>query len=425
MAGLRKINLAAAPPGASPVQRKNFINVQIDAIGIGLANAASPFLPVLLTRLEATANQVGLLTSMPGITGLILALPVGRFLQRQRKIVPWFSTSRLMVVSSYAVTGLVPFFVPREYQVLAILAIWALATLPQTALAVCFSVVMNAVAGPAHRYDLMSRRWSILGITTALTVAGAGWVLDQLGFPINYQLVFIALSIGGLVSFIFSRRIQLPDAEPPPEPAGLNAAQRSKNYLALVRSQPDFVRFSIKRYVFQFATLLATPIFPLYYVREVQANDAWIGLISTSQTAVLVVGYFLWTRQYRRRGSRYVLLWATFALSLYPALVAMTQQVQVIALLAGMAGIFQAGIDLVFFDELMKTVPVEYSATFVSLAQSLQYSASIFAPLIGTLLSGVLGLGGVLLLSAALKLAGFLLFTFWSSRSPAKPQPGF
>jgi MFS family permease len=146
----------------------------------------------------------------------------------------------------------------------------------------------------------------------------------------------------------------------------------------------------------------------------VDASDAWIGLISTSQTAVLVIGYFFWTRQYRRRGSRFVLLWTTFALSLYPALVASTQQVIWIVILAGIAGIFQAGIDLVFFDELMKTVPVEYSATFVSLAQGLQYSAAVFAPMIGTLLSGVIGLGQVLMVSAAIKFLSFLLFAFWT-----------
>lgn len=415
-AALKQINFSAAPVNATPVQRRNFINVQIDAIGIGLVNAASPFLPVLLTRLGATNTQVGMLTSMPGITGLFLALPVGRFLQRQRKIVPWFSTSRLLVISAYALTGLVPFFIPAQYQVYAILAIWALATLPQTALAVCFSVVMNAVAGADYRYDLMSRRWSILGITTAITVAIAGVVLNRLNFPINYQLVFVGLSIGGLISYYFSSHIKLPDAEPPIEYPGLSLIQRSKNYTRLVLGKPDFVQISAKRYIFIFGTMLATPIFPLYYVKDVDANDAWIGLISTAQTAVLVVGYFFWTRQYRRRGSRFVVLCATFALSIYPMLVASTQQVQIIVILAGLAGIFQAGIDLVFFDELMKTVPVEYSATFVSFSQSLQYSAAIFAPLIGTQLSVIIGLSGVLYISGGLKLVGFLLFLLWKPK---------
>jgi asparagine synthase (glutamine-hydrolysing) len=45
---------------------------------------------------------------------------------------------------------------------------------------VAFSVVMNAVAGPEHRYDLMSRRWSILGLTSAFTVALVGTGGDEL-----------------------------------------------------------------------------------------------------------------------------------------------------------------------------------------------------------------------------------------------------
>ena len=74
---------SAAPAEATPLQRRNFINVQIDGIGVGLASAAAPFLPVFLVRLGATNFQVGLLTTMPAVTGLLLAVAVGRFLQRQ------------------------------------------------------------------------------------------------------------------------------------------------------------------------------------------------------------------------------------------------------------------------------------------------------------------------------------------------------
>lgn len=402
---------SVAPYDVTGQQRKNFSYVQIDAIAIGLSNAASPFLPVFLTRMGASNLQVGLLTAMPGVTGLVMALVIGRFLQRQRNIVPWFSASRLLVVSSYAATGLAPFVVPEGQLVATILAIWALATLPQIALNVCFSVVMNAVAGPNHRYDLMSRRWSILGLTTAIAVTLAGQMLEMIRFPVNYQVLFIALSVGGLLSYYFSSKIVLPDA-PMPSPVEKTEGRRS-GMLALVRSNPDFARFSIQRFVYQFGMLLATPLFPLYFVRQVQASDAWIGFINTSQTAVLLVGYYLWPRLSRQRGARFVLLAATAGLALYPALAATTTQVVLIALFAGMAGIFQAGIDLVFFDELMKTVPVEYSATFVSIAQGLNYLAAILAPMAGTFLSDQIGLGGGLLVAAGVRAAGFLLFLAW------------
>jgi len=395
---------------ATPTQRQNYINVQIDAVGIGLANAAAAFLPVFLTRLDASNNQVGLLTSMPALTGLLLAIPVGRFLQSRRQIVPWFSAARLLVVSAYAFTGLVTLVLPAQLRIPAVLVIWAMVTLPQTVVAVSFSVVMNAVAGPDHRYDLMSRRWSILGATTAITVAVVGQILELIAFPLNYQIIFLGLSLGGLISFYFSSHIRLPESAPPVAEPGLSISHRIKAYGRQIIGERAFVIFASKRFVYMTGIFLSMPIFPLYFVRVVRASDAWIGAISTVQSAILLVGYFLWTRESRLRGSRFVLLWTTLGLALYPALVASTQRVELIAIFAGVGGIFQAGLDLVFFDELMKSVPPEYSATFISFAQSLQYFAAIFGPLLGTALAGNLGLGGALLVSTGLRLLGFGLF---------------
>lgn len=398
------------PADLTAIQRRNFLNVQIDAIGVGIASAASPFLPVFLARLGASNFQVGLLTAMPAFTGLFLALLAGRLLQRQRQVVPWFSAARLLVLSSYALTGLVPFVVPREYQVNAVLAIWALATFPQVLLNVAFSVVMNAVAGPKHRYDLLSRRWSILGFTQAVMVALVGQTLDRLGFPFNYQIVFLGLSLGGLVSFYYSSRIVLPEAELPAPTSGESARERVRGFFALIRSQPAFVSFMLKRFVYFSGMALAVPLFPLYYVRQVQASDAWIGAINMTHTAIMLVGYLLWSRQSRVRGGRFVLLWTTLGLSFYPIFTALTPSVELLVLYAGLAGIFQAGLDLVFFDELMKTFPAQYSATFVSVAQSLQYLSTVAAPLVGTLLADYIGLSGALIVSGALRFVGFGLF---------------
>ena len=407
---MKHIRFTVAPPDVTLQQRKNFLNVQNDAVGIGLASAAAAFLPIFLTRLEATNFQVGLLTSMPALAGLVLSIPIGSFLQSRRQIVPWFSAARLLVVSCYAITGLAGFFIPQQYMVQTILVIWALATLPNTIVAVSFTVVMNEVAGPTHRYELMSRRWSILGLTTAVTTLLTGQVLDRIVFPLNYQIVFLFLSVGGLVSYYFSSHIKIPDVEPPPRESGVSVGHQFKNYIALVKGQPDFISFNVKRFVFLTGVLLATPLFPLLYVRELNANNAWIGIITTLQASMLLFGYFWWTRTSRIRGSRTVLLWTTLGLSIYPALVAMSPNIETVALLAALASIFQAGIDLVFFDELMKTIPIKYSATFVSIAQSSQHLAGVFAPLMGSSLATHIGVRFALGASSLVRFAGFALF---------------
>ncbi len=411
-ATLTKVETSVPDAEALAIQKKNYRYVQIDAVGVGLASSAGPFLPVFMAQLGATNTQVGLLTTMPGVTGLILSLFVGRFLQTRRNVVPWFSLARLFVLSCYALTGLAPFLIksPR-FGIYAILAIWAFASLPQTMVNVGFSVVMNAVAGPEGRYQLMSRRWSTLGLTSSIMVFTAGLILDHIRFPLNFQVVFITLSVGSLVSYYFSSHILLKDQEPPKQIRDIHSPiQTLKIYAQLLRSHPSFVAFSVRRFVYLSGISLALPLFPLYFVREVHASDAWIGVISTAQSFVTLFGYYLWTRLSHQRGSRFVLLCTTGAIAIYPALISLTHRVELIALLAGFAGIFSAGLDLVFFDELMKTVPVEYSATFVSLAQSIQYMSTIVSPLVGTFLADRIGIGPALVVGTAVRLTGFLLF---------------
>ena len=392
------------------VQKRNFRYVQIDAIGVSISNVAAPFLPVFLTRLGASNLQVGLLSSMPGMTGLVLAIVVGRFLQTRRNIVPWYSLSRLMVILCYALTGILTISVSEKFVILATLAIWAFATIPQTALAVAFSVVMNAVAGPEGRYALLSRRWAIFGLTGVIGTFIVTRLIDLLPFPTNYAIMFTVLSLGGFFSYYFSRKISLPEQGSPSLPSSGSPLQTIRNYVALLRANPTFLSFSTKRFVYFSALVLSQPIMPLFLVHKVRATDGQIGTVNMIWTLVMLIGYFLWPWVSRRRGGRFVLLATTLGMTFYPALSASTPQINWIILFAAISGLFQAGLDLVFFDELMKTVPAEYSAMFVSLAQSMQYLSMIVAPLLGTWLADYIGLGGALWLSAGLRLLGFLLF---------------
>mgnify|MGYP005811529845 CR=1 FL=1 len=411
------------PQSAPDMNRRNFLNVQIDAVGVGLASTAAPFLPVLLTRLGANTFQVSLLTFMPALMGFILAIPLGQFLQSRKSIVPWFSFARLAVLSSYALTALVIIFLPRATAVVGILGIWAIATFPQSVLNICFSVVMNYVAGPEGRYELMTHRWSILGFTNAISALIAGQVLDRLAFPLNYQVVFLALSMGGLISYYFSSKISLPDQPRVIQTSKRSIKQQLQDYVHLILSEKPFVSFVLKRFVFLTGVALAAPLLPIYFVRSLRASDSSIALINIAANITVILGYSFWMQQTRRRGSLVVLLASTLGASLYPVFVGFTQQVWPIVIYAGFFGIFNAGVNLVFFDELMKRVPIEYSATFVGAAQGLQYMSSIVAPLLAPWLSQWIGFGPSLMLSGGISLIGFFMFlTEYLSQSAKTEQ---
>jgi MFS family permease len=256
----------------------------------------------------------------------------------------------------------------------------------------------------------MSRRWSILGVTTSLSVFLVGQMLERIAFPFNFQAMFLFLSMGGLLSYYYSSHITIPDNQPPESIPSGSIVQSLRNYFSIMKVERGFLPFVTKRFVFMTGVTLAAPLFPIYFVKDLSAANDMIATLATAESASLVVGYFFWVRFSRGSGSRKILLASTLGLVLYPLLTAFTHNMQIIALYAAVSGFFTAGLNLVFFDELLKRVPLQYSATLISFAQSFQYLSSIIAPFIGTLLAGWIGVGPALLFSAGLRLVGFALF---------------
>jgi MFS family permease len=398
------------------VAERNVRNVLIDGIGVGIVTGVGTFLAVFLARLGASSLLVGLITSLPALTGALLAVPIGRFLERQRRIVPWYSGMRVWVLWSYAIFGLLPFFLPLNLVPWAVVIIWAIVTIPNTFMNVSFTVVMGAVAGPRRRFFLMSLRWSSLGAMTAITVAIVGQILTRIAFPLNYQLVFIGSFFGGLLSFLFSRSIELPDrivdlSAPAEKRARRSIAQRFDDLRAQLRSAPPaFLRFAGSAFVFRAGVAMLIPLLPLYYVREVGADDAAIGLIATVGSGVLVVAYTIWSLLTRKLGIGRALLLSSFGMAVYPFAVAATDSVLLLAIFAGLVGFFAAGNELVHFDLVLSTVPPERQASYIGLYQTLQNAALFLMPLLGTLLADTAGLFIALITAGVLRLAGSLMY---------------
>lgn len=396
--------LRPSPPVS--VEQRNQRLMSVEGIGIGLAIGVGTFLPVFLLRLGASDLLIGLLTAIPSLAGILLAMPVGEFLARQPHIVPWYSRARLSVLSCYALTGLVPFFF-TSHRPEAIILIWALAAVPQIFTGVSLTAVMGAVAGPRGRLALASKRWSIFGLVSALTLVIAGQVLRRLEFPLNYQVVFISSAVGALISYITSSRVELPTSEVTTtrQPIG----QVLRQHISVLRGSKRFLRFTASQFVFQWGLLLPVPLFPIYWVRSVQASDAAISAISTVQTVVTIAAYFLWARASRLGKERHVLLVSSLGLSFYPLLTALTPRVEPLVLWAALAGFFAAGVNLVFFDALLGTCPAERQTTYIGMYQTTVYIAGLLAPVVGIALASAVGIVPALVLGTALRLAGFVL----------------
>ncbi len=423
-----------AEPAAASVARtattaRNWALVQVDSVFIGIVSASGTFLPVFLLRLGASPNDVGLLTALPALTAFALAIPLGRWLQARRNIVPWYSRMRLVAWLSYAVmAGLAAVF--REAAIPAMLVVWGLASLPSTAGLVAFPIVMDGAAGRDGRFDLLGRRWAIAGTSTAIAVALAGQFLNAVPFPANFELLFAMVSIAGLGSYLQSSRIVIPDQPVLPKAAELPARQRLRALSTLVLANRPFIRFEARSLVYTASIGLALPVLPLFYVHEIRAPDAWIGIIGSAQSAGGVLGYLVVRQIARRSGGAMALLPAMLAAALAPAAMSAISLLPAVAALAFVIGIAGAGVQLAMFDQFMRRIPPEHGVTFSSVDQSVQNLALVLAPNVGGVLVAIFGARTTLLVVALVGAVAFALFA-WSARAagapvvirPPKPSP--
>jgi hypothetical protein len=402
-------------------QARNYRLVQVDSVFVGLVTIAGTFLPVFLVRLGASGTEVGLLTSIPALTAFALAIPFGRWLQRRRNIVPWYSRLRLAAWSSYAVIALVVAVVPADVAIPAVLVVWAVASLPSTAGLVAFPVVMDGAAGPHGRFDLLGRRWAIAGVATTVGVVVAGQALGLVPFPLNFELLLVACALAGVASFGVSRRFEIPDQVAAHDEGGGPLRTRLRSFVDLIRSRGTFLDYELRAFVFTAGIGLTTPLLPLLYVNELQAPNAWIGIIGAAQNVGGVAGYLVARRTSRRWSPSAVLLPSLLVAALIPAIVAQLHDLTVVAALALVGGLATAGAQLGLFDELMKRVPREHGVTFSSVDQTLQNLALIVAPSLGGLLAITIGVRAGLVVAALVAVAGFGMFA-WDWRGTRRAR---
>ena len=413
--------LLEPPSGATPTERHNFRVAYRESALIGFIAAASTFLPVFVARLGGSNLQVSLITALPSLTGVILAIPLGGMIQSRRNIIPWYSRGRLGNQLGYVAIAIAAFVLPRDLVVPGVLAVWAIVTVFSVVTSVSFAVVMDATAGDRGRYELMSRRWSILGLMNALSLVLVGQALGWLPFPTNYQVVFAGLGLLGLVAFRYARAIRVPDHPPSRRAPGAPLYATLTDLVNRVRGQPAFLAFTARHFLYAIGTSIAVPLVPLFYVRVIGAPDAWIGIIGTTQALMLLVGYAVWRRASRLRGSRFVLVWATLGAALAPGALSLTRDVAVAAAIAGVGAVFAAGVNLAIFDRMMSIVPRGYGVTFTSVDTSVVYLAGIIGPLVAAILADNIGLAAALALASMAIFVGALLFAI--DRSPAGSTP--
>lgn len=406
-------------PAQLSIVNRNILYLTLDTAVQGLMmGGIFSFLSVFLVRLGATTLQTSLLTSLPAIVMVISSLPSGAFIQKQRDLVRFTNIVRVFHRGSILLVALLPFFV-HEHVVETIILIWTIKAVTNAMLQSSWMTVIAEVIPANRRASVNGMRWTVMGITTALAGALFGYMLDTIVFPLNYQIVFIISFLGGATGMVFWGKMRIPEniqvASEAPQTKSIKMQIRA--YWQSIKV-PVFLRYELTINVLRLALNLPVALYSIYWIRELNASDLWIGWRATANRLAMIVGYSLWGKVVQRKGYTIPLLVCTLGVGLAPVFTAFIPGETWLPAIAIIQGLFITGMNLSTFDTLFAVCPADRRPTFFAVNTMLASLMIFLSPMLGSALADRIGIRGVFYIAGGVHVVAMLLF--WRFRIAAE-----
>ncbi|MCB9134786.1 MAG: MFS transporter [Anaerolineales bacterium] len=421
-----------------PVQhRPNFINLYLDIAWFGLLNASTlSFISVYIVRLGATAFQVGLLSAIPAVLAIMLSVPTGWWLRNRPIDRTTFWTSLLFRIF-YVLWIPLPLLFTEPVQIWFVLGVTLVMSIPGTALAVGFNALFADVVPPEWRGQVAGIRNALLAITFIATSLLCGVILEQVPFPLNYQIVFALGFVGALMSSYHLHKIRLTGDTPlrvgrtlgdlaaPGRLRTLGDAIRpgvGLRFLTRLRTwKPP--RFSTLRgpfglvllmlFAFHLTQNLAIPLFPLYWVGRLDLSDQTLSLGNALFYGSVFLGSTQLARLTNRWGHHRITAVGAMMMALYPALTAATQGVSLFLFTSVVGGLAWSLAGGALGNYLLDKIPPEERPGYLAWYIVSANVAVLLGSLGGPLLMRLAGLVPALVIIAVGRLASALVIWRW------------
>jgi len=404
-----------------PQYHATFRHLYYDIAWFGvLSGSVINFMSIYATRIGATSLQIGLIGAMSAIVNLFLAIPAGRWLSKR-------NTNRAIFWSSvfYRVGFIFFIFLPWLFdnygQVIAIILITFFMAIPLTPLGVGFNALFAEAVPDRFRAHVAGTRNIMLAITFILTSLISGYILNNVPFPLGYQIVFGIGALGAAMSsyhLYFIRPVEgdSPAVRSTPEPVSTKHTASPRGFFTALRTDilsTPFKKVLLALLAFHFAHNLTTPIYPLYNVRVLELNDNNLGISQALYYLTMLIGSMNLRNIVHRLGHKKVTGLGVIGMSLYPLLLAFTHEVWQFYAIALIGGFTWAWTNGAYANYMLERIPPDDRPSHLAWYTIILNIAILGGSLGGSAVATGIGLFSALILFAVMRVLAGLWILKW------------
>lgn len=436
--------LNAAPAPSSPRlalehnMRTNTLHGVVSVMGL---NLVQPFIGIFAVKLGASNYQIALLSSAPAVVSLLAMIPGARFIDsfsRKKRVTMGFLFAHRFFFLALAT---IPFFTP-DRRAGALVALIALMNLPGAIGNVAWQSFISGIVPASLRPRAFASRNRWMNLVGTVVVLIAGRLLDLMSFPVGYQVAFVFAFLFAIAEMAVFSRIDedaaldlgaaaaaagiatSPPVAAPTRPRDQQAdkgpaaaATGSEGPIAVLRrtwqevsTHRSFLRYVGASMYFYFAWQIAWPLFTLYQVRVLGANNFWVSILNLANTGGSLVGYGFWANYANRRGNLRTLFAATAGIFIVPLVYAFSKSLYTVAAFNLLSGAIFSGVNLSLFNALLDTTPERHRTSYIAYYSTLVNATAILAPMTGVALLNRVGFMWAFLIAALFRITGSFAF---------------
>jgi MFS family permease len=412
----------------------------VELFWAAILGSVATFNAAYAIRLGADNFQVSLLSSIPAMMAVLVSYPAGHFLQRRSRRMPWILGSLFMYRASFLLVAVAPWlhFLGIKPGLTAVL-ILILGTLPAHFFNVGWIAMMGEAIPEQRRAAVFTARNITSQVTVSIVVFLCGQWLSKIVFPINYQILYAVGFLASMVSMYYLLKLEVPDSAVPEGVPSHKAASPGKRSVrerlhsvvdsaAALRDEmaehPAFLRITRNTFLHGLGVWMAGPLYTLYFVRQLNVSDAWLGLNGTIASIGTIVGFSLWRWLIVRWGEPVSLKRTIVLIGVYPILVGLTPSLPVILVYGVLYGLITPGVTLSHFNTLLTVTPAEARPRYTAIYITIMNIGAFVSPLISVAIANWIGLAPMLIISGLLSVIGSTSF-WWSpvlGKEKERPQ---
>ncbi|MBF4693839.1 MFS transporter [Fusibacter ferrireducens] len=387
----------------------NIYNGIFYALALNLVN---PYFAKFAERLGAGDYELAFLNSGPAFVSIFALIPGALIIETfgdKKK-----STAFIMFAHKlfYLLLAIVPFVHDISKPWLFVLLV-ALMNFPGSIYLMGYQICIGDLFAPRERSRAMGLRNKYSDLFKLMTTLIAGQLLTRL--PQNNQEVIFLYHIFFLIAFAFGILEVLSFSKftirtlYAPQKTSFKASL--KDAVAFVRNNSEFKIFLACSLTFYFGWQMGWPLFNIYLIKTLGANEAWLSAISIASGLSSILTSTLWAKFADKYGNTLTIAIATFGMSITPILYALSNSLWMLVLFNVIIGVSIAGTILVLFNMLLEVTPDQNRTTIISIYNTLIAISATFAPIIGVAIKDMTNIKTALVIVGCIRLFGS--FTFY------------